>query len=222
MGFNVWQQLLNFFYPPTCPCCNKLVEEIGEWCFPCLQREQKVRRLPLTVQQNKYLTDIWALGTYSDTLQKLLKRLKYQQDMTVLPSLHFFIKHTANKVPFMDSLLGEKAVYIPLHHKKLQLRGFNQTELLFIALLKQWQMQKSILLERVKETVPQYRLNRRERASNLRGAFSYVGQERMPKESGLLLLDDVFTTGITMQTAALVLRRAGHRQIYGLALVSNA
>jgi ComF family protein len=100
-------------------------------------------------------------------------------------------------------------VPVPLHTERLRWRGFNQSLLLAQAIGRGQQIPVDpFLLERIRSTVPQTQLNERERQANVRGAFAVVAAERLQGKH-VLLVDDVYTSGATVQECAKTLRREG-------------
>ncbi len=98
---------------------------------------------------------------------------------------------------------------VPLHPKRLQERGFNQSGLLAGELARKLQVPVSFnTIVRKKQAQPQTRLNRRQRLKNVKGAFELTGADRV-RGRRILLLDDVFTTGTTLSECARTLKKRG-------------
>src|SRR5216684_353249 len=147
-------------------------------------------------------------------------------------SIAFPRLHGPNRAPVLGRMLAETitgvettllpgliaVVSVPLHVRKRAQRGFNQSELIARAALKQlasperFQMLIGVLVRR-RETESQIGLTRHQRRENLRGAFAVVEPERLAKRD-VLLVDDVFTTGTTASECARVLRRAGANRVW--------
>lgn len=119
------------------------------------------------------------------------------------------------------TLLDKKPILvpIPLSSKRLRKRGYNQAELLAKELEKQFGLTVELLLKRVRETKPQYGLKREERIENIKEAFALNDQRSMTNFQGktVLLVDDVLTTGSTMSEAAKILKKAGAKEVWGVA-----
>jgi ComF family protein len=102
---------------------------------------------------------------------------------------------------------------VPLHRKRLRQRGFNQALLLAHRMSEQYGIPLVFdNLERVRPTRPQVELSGEERVKNVTGAFAL----RFPKkveDKHILVIDDVFTTGATMNECAGVLKSAGAEQV---------
>lgn len=135
--------------------------------------------------------------------------------MAYLIIAHFSI--TKNQL-FQQS--GENSVFIPmpLHKNKKRKRGFNQSEIIAKELSLALNIPlKTNILVKTENTQSQTNLTREERAKNIKNAF----QTKNPSEIEgkiIFLVDDVFTTGATMEEAAKTLKKAGASHVWGLAV----
>ncbi|WP_294151309.1 ComF family protein [uncultured Selenomonas sp.] len=208
--------LLNFLFPPRCPACERYVEVRGGWCAACLAKAAAVRRL-------RTIAEAWALGIYEGALRDLVRHLKYQKKMDALPYLQTFL-HAVEEDFFRAADVSPHpvAVPVPLFAAKEKKRGFNQTELIFKDWLKEHAIPMERLLVRTRATKPQYGLSKEERRENLRGAFSVPAEKQQDvRGRDVLLLDDIYTTGVTCAECARALKKAGARNIIVLALTSG-
>lgn len=110
-------------------------------------------------------------------------------------------------------------VPIPLFKKRLRWRGFNQAEILARSLSKSFSYPLSLNLIRLKSGQPQASLGETERANNVQNAFTWQGASLSGKN--ILLIDDVVTSGATLNAAALALKSAGANSVYGLVLAKG-
>ncbi len=146
---------------------------------------------------------------YGPPVNTLLHRLKYNSDTTVLPALAEVI------TPFRANLKinCDIIVPVPLHRKRLRRRGLNQA--LYLAQLffpEQVQLICSSALKRERYTQPQTGLDGGERRRNLRGAFSLCDNNVIHGKH-VCLVDDVYTTGTTLNECSRILRKAGATKI---------
>lgn len=112
---------------------------------------------------------------------------------------------------------AEALVPVPVHEKRKRERGYNQAELLAVCLGKRLHIPvKQNLLVRSKETVPQKELNAAQRQNNLKRAFK-IGKNDV-KLSTIIVVDDIYTTGSTVDEIARTLKQAGVKQVYILTL----
>ena len=111
---------------------------------------------------------------------------------------------------------------VPLHPRRLRERGFNQSLLLARELAKGLNADLDFLsLRRIKYTKPQTELGSEERSRNVRRAFRVLGREAV-KGRSIVLVDDVATTGSTLNECARALRKAGCREVSCLALARTS
>jgi ComF family protein len=118
----------------------------------------------------------------------------------------------------VDAASLDAVVPVPLHWRRFHYRGFNQAVALARPLARQFSLPLiSRVLRRTRHTVPQVELQPEERVKNIRGAFS-VRQPARIKGLRLLLVDDVFTTGATLNECARVLKAAGAASVTAFTL----
>jgi ComF family protein len=114
----------------------------------------------------------------------------------------------------VEGLAGSWAVAVPLHPDRLRQRGFNQAELLARELRARLALDQAAgELVRVRATPPQVGLDRLWRLENVRGAFAWRGPDLRGRP--LLLVDDVATTGATLEACAAALRAGGSGPVIG-------
>lgn len=214
---NILQLLTNFLYPPRCPACHAYVEQEGDWCAVCLKRTAYMHLLPLIPDSS--LDKAWSLGRYHSVLRSLIIALKYKGKKSALPGIHTYIEAAASAFPLTEKI--DAAVCVPLYKERLKERGFNQTELIFSEYLNRKKIPLSFCLERTRFTEKQNKLKRKDRIENVRNAFALC-ENFSVKGDSILLLDDIYTTGATMEACAHVLRKKGAAKIYGLVLASDA
>lgn len=103
---------------------------------------------------------------------------------------------------------------IPAERKK---RGFNQNDIIFRPWAESHRLKWAEALQRVRPTASQYSLDREERRENIQRAFA-IKSSFCRVQGHILLVDDIYTTGATMQTCAAVLKRKGAKKVTGLAI----
>jgi len=156
-----------------------------------------------------------SFGSYDGALRRLVHLLKYEQLRPAAKVLGAKLADVIATRNFSDAdpLL---VVPVPLHRAKRRQRGFNQSELIAGNALRhlagaRFEMHTGNLC-RVRPTVSQTGLTRHQRRENVRGAFALSSPQRVRGRS-VLLVDDVYTTGTTLNECARVLRAAGAKQI---------
>ncbi|MGJ3242670.1 MAG: ComF family protein [Opitutales bacterium] len=170
--------------PRSCPHCQELEPVFGEGRTCLLMR---------------------AAG------RQLVHVLKYRNGRYLRPDIVAIARHCPG---FSEFLAGAVLVPVPLHRNKARRRGYNQSRLIARA----WAdalpgCQLLDALERVRNTPSQTRLSREKREANVRGAFALQSGVTLTARTRYVLVDDVFTTGATLNACARVLRGAGARAI---------
>jgi len=153
-----------------------------------------------------------AAESVADPLKAVLQRYKYNRDVSLAGPLAALL---ATRAPLaLDTY--DVLMPVPLHVDRLRWRGFNQAQLLAQGLVERLPVD-AFALQRVRPTRPQVQLNETERRRNVAGAFHVAHPEHV-RGRRILLVDDVYTTGATVDECSRVLRRAGARGIDVLVL----
>ena len=140
--------------------------------------------------------------------RSLLHDLKYQRGFYVLKDLRRMVTTTRH---FLEYIQDATLVPVPLHPTKLRERGFNQSERIAEMLISTTEGSSQVehLLTRTVYTQTQTRLNHAERYRNVKNAFALAPDTVLIPDQQYILVDDVFTTGSTLNACARVLRDAG-------------
>ncbi len=196
---------------PFCSCCGKpfpFSAGGSHLCGFCLKSKWQ-------------FSEARSIFQYNGCVPKIVHSFKYSGSTVALKTFFALKKELPHLDHFSDVDL---IIPVPLHVKRLRKRGFNQALLLAKALLPECRSKISpYILERQRRTVPQTGLSGVERRRNLKNAFQ-VCQPAEVRGKRILLVDDIFTTGSTVNECAGTLRRAGAKEIMvlTLALVSTA
>ncbi len=153
-------------------------------------------------------------GIYDGALREAIHRVKFGGEAALARSLGRWL---ARSLPG-EAAEADLVAPVPLHPRKIRERGFNQSEFLSAAVAAAASLpHRPRLLSKTTPTHSQTGLGRRDRRRNLRGTFS-TGAGARVAGSRVLLVDDIFTTGCTVEECARVLRRAGARSVRVLTL----
>lgn len=225
---------LDVLFPATCVSCHGLVEgnENGfrHLCDGCRRRLILVAPPHCTTCGYPFfgvlaentgcphcaeLRPVFGEGRTAALLQgplrDLVHALKYERALHVVHDVAAIVAANAH---FRAFLAGAVLVPVPLHPRKQREREFNQAHVLaecFAAAVPSARLQP--LLRRVVDTATQTRLDRAARQANLKNAFALAARAPVEPAARYVLVDDVFTTGATLNACASVLRRAGLTRI---------
>lgn len=138
----------------------------------------------------------------------LVHELKYHRGLQVLADMETIF---AKSPGVLELARGAVLIPVPLHPRKLRERGYNQSECIARSLAKVagGGARVARILRRTVDTASQTRQDRRARQANLKNAFALVSGALISAADHYLLVDDVFTTGSTLNSCALALRRSG-------------
>jgi len=214
-----WNVFLDLVYPPKCPACKGAVYEQGAWCQACLGEILSVRKINVREHKLAFLDSCQVLCEYTGGLKRIIHDMKFRQQKRYAVHLQWLLRQSIKASEFSSN---SYVVPVPLHEERLKERGFNQTEAVF----KGWAMEAKLpwmprLLERSRDTLPQWELNLAERKQNMREAFGVKDGETI-KNKNIILVDDIITTGITLDECAKVLKKAGAASVQGLTIASGA
>ncbi|MCQ2512200.1 MAG: ComF family protein [Lachnospiraceae bacterium] len=189
---------------PRCMCCSKPLEEEDEFCEDCRGRKRQ-------------FDQGWGMLLHDDATRKILYDLKFHNRRDNAD----FVGH-AMAGYFAEQLKNWKVqalIPVPLHKKRQKRRGYNQAELI-AKKMAFWLEQAGLeipvdreLLVRRNSTLPQRKLNLASRAKNMHNAFSVTEGK---KYKTVVLIDDIFTSGSTLDECARTLKQAGIQRVYFL------
>jgi ComF family protein len=164
----------------------------------------------------KYFTMARALGAYEGSLREAIHRWKYEGKTYLTPFFAEWMEEGLNRHWGPHSL--DLLIPVPLHTQRLRERGFNQALLLVKELSRRTGIPyRKTILQKKKPTIPQVNLSGTEREKGLRGAFQVIGKEELLGKS-VLLVDDVYTTGATVNECSKVLLRGEAERVNVLTL----
>jgi len=214
----------NFY---LCPDCFSLIELNNQHYCPFCRPAKIVldgKTCSSCRQKGKKLTGLFFAAPYQNfILKKIISQYKYEpfvKDLSKTLSL-LIIQHFQtidNKPSFFKDKRDFVFVPVPLSQKRKKWRGFNQAEEIAkeLSLYYNIPLANNVLLK-IKDNFSQTDLSGKEREENVRGIFKCISSEAI-KNKKILLVDDVFTTGSTMEECALTLKQAGAKEVWGIAV----
>ena len=199
----------------VCDGCFNTIPRDGVFCCPLCHVSTGWGESCHTCQATSVLARVFALGSYDEQaiLGRMICALKYEYVEELLPIFSrliqsFFAQHPSLVQPY------DMVVPVPLHPRRQAERGFNQAAVLGKVVGNICEIPLASPLERVRYTERQAQLPKRERVTNVREAFD-LSSGALIMGKRILLVDDVYTTGSTMQECARVLREAGAGEVAG-------
>lgn len=196
---------LDFFFPRRCLGCQTT------GFYLCPQCAKKAELAPPRKKRN-YIS-IWK---YKGNIRKAIIGMKYKFASEIAKELARYVIKDLKKRTFPKNLI---LAPIPLHWRRKNWRGFNQSEEIgkIIAKEMKWNFDKDLLKRKV-FTKPQVKFKGVEREENIKNAFKL--SKPLSKEKTIILFDDVLTTGSTMREAIKVIKDEGGKEVWVLTLAS--
>ena len=211
--------LLDLLFPKKCYGCG--CDNI--WlCQKCLANLKLYEgEIPRALNNTH---DLIIAGEYKDKiLSDLIIAFKFGYNKELAIPLFIFLKSALDKKILIDSLSGKLwqdilVVPIPLHKKRKKWRGFNQSELIAREICNYYKWELNLELIKIKKTLTQAELSEDLRLSNLKGVFKWTDK---PITQTVLLIDDVITSGATINEAELCLKEMGASHIIKVAIAKG-
>ncbi|MEO7599237.1 MAG: ComF family protein [Opitutus sp.] len=221
---------LDVIFPPSCVHCREVVSSDGELrhlCDKCLTQLNFVQAPHCSTCGHPFygvvegerlcphcegLVPAFREGRTAILMKgpgrTLVHELKYHAGLHVLHD----IEHIFRRCPrVLELSVNATLVPVPLHPRKQRERGYNQSQLIaeHLARAVGGDTRVRTLLKRIVDTDSQTHHDRRERQSNLKNAFAPASDAALSADLHYVLVDDVFTTGSTLNSCAHTMRRAG-------------
>lgn len=202
--------LSSLFEPPCAACAQVLSHPLNgavcDRCWADVRRGSPLHEHP----RGRGVDWACAVDHYEGRLRDIIHALKYERRRSIAPPLGALMRMSGAPL-----LLGaDVSVPVPLHPRRERARGFNQAD----DLARQLGLPVVSLLQRVRDTASQIELPAEDRQRNVRGAFhlARVPGPGSPIPAIVVLVDDVATTGATLDACACVLKAAGVREVRAL------
>lgn len=235
LSAQIFERLLNLAFPPSCLACRKAVARHGAVCASCWSQLTFIERPYCERLGTPFAQDLGVGGLLSPEAiaeppvyararaavrfddgpaRQLVHRLKYSDRIDFAkPMGRWMARAGAQLLEEADLLIP-----VPLHRRRLWTRKFNQSGALAASVSRECGVPADYFaLSRIKPTIPQVGLTRTRRAENVQGAFHVADEAKFRLiDRNIVLVDDVLTSGATLNAAARVLLRAGAKRVDAL------
>jgi len=215
----ILKNLLDFIWPQFCLGCNTEGILCCGYCLNDILLEEMAAVEWPDKKDFNFQKCYICCDYHHPLVQKIIKTYKYGYLENMADLLVDILEKQSRRLALPKDIIISN---VPLHKKKKRLRGFDQTAILAEKLAKRLNLDYYPLLKRQKYTKAQAQLSKQERQKNMANAF-VTNNKTTPKNaaSNVLLIDDVTTTGSTLNQAAKALQSAGYQNIYCLAIAKN-
>ena len=197
--------ILDLSAPRRCAGCGKGEKYICDECSLFLSEAT-------SIFAKGSLREIISVWDYEGLIKKLIYKIKYDGVFDAVDDL--VEKAFERREPYVQE--DTVITFVPMFEKKEKRRGFNQAELIAQKLGQITGREVVSLLEKIKDTPSQTELDKEERVKNVRDSFQVKKEINCP--NNVLIVDDIWTSGATMEECARVLRKSGVGIIRGFTL----
>ena len=228
--------LFDFLFPPVCPHCGTHVQQQGDWCDACIEEVLHVRQVPSKLLSS--LDSAWILADYRGGIKSMIYDVKFNEKKEqskgaapFLASYNFYMKYDEfNILNGNCKTVYDYIVLVPSSETKKKKRGYNQVDLFF----KNWAYSLENIDKRYfvwldciykfETSSDMWSLTHKERHQNIDNAFvinaEYKDTDFSTKR--ILIVDDIYTTGATIEAVAKVLRSYNPSRLDALTLASGS
>lgn len=228
----IWNSFLDLVFPKLCQGCGA---EGVYFCITCQAKIEIPGGRCLECDKNSFLGRIhpecqssrWALsgllvaaGYEQEGVRNLIWNYKYNAVRDIAEIFATLMIDYLVKQDLVDYFAGCAVIPVPLHRTRVRLRGFNQAAVIAQKIAERLQLDYLPIIQRTQNSKSQVALEREERFRNVEGIFSANPVPSLGKKK-ILLIDDVATTGATLNECAKVLRANNAIEIWGFVVARN-
>lgn len=206
---SLWEGLIEVVYPRENYCIICKTEDCFGICDICKKSVKTIN--------DSYQDEIISYGYYGGVLKDLILKFKYKSNFTAGDILTEFLEeYIIKNINYKEYII----TYVPLSKKTKKARGFNQCEYIAKKIARDLSIEAPEVLIKLKETKEQKKLKRDERYKNIKDAFE-INKGIDVKKYSIILIDDVTTTGATLQEAYKLLKKFKVKDIKLLTLAKS-
>lgn len=228
----IWNTAVDLLFPARCPVCDRVMKfREGLICRDCISKVKYIREpacmkcgKPVMKEETEYCHDCMkrthafvkgrAVFEYGSMAESIY-RFKYKGRREYGEFYGVCMAHALGGL--IAGWRPQAFIPVPVHRERMESRGYNQAEILAGALSDKMGIPvRNDIIKRCKKTAPQKDLNNEERQNNLKKAFKILRND--VKLDTIVIIDDIYTTGSTIDAVAKELKKAGVTNVYYIAL----
>lgn len=208
-------------YPRICGICEKINR--NSLCNKCeiqLKKQQDVNIINQGKEiQEKYFNELIYVFKYEGQIRKLILDYKFNDKPYIyLTFVNFLLK---NEKIFENIKKYDKITAVPISKKRLKTRGYNQSQLIAKEIARQTNLELvNNCIIKTKNIIEQSKLNREDREKNIKGVYQLKNKQLIENKK-ILLIDDIYTTGSTVNECSKILRQGNPKEIGILVLAKD-
>lgn len=221
----IQEKISNLLYPPICGICEKINKDA--LCPKCnleLKKQAEVNILQKeeieeNIKKEKYFEELMYIFKYEGQVRKLILDYKFNEKSYLYKTfVNFLLK---NEKIFENIKKYDKIIPVPISKKRNKERGYNQSMLIAEEIANKTNLELvNNCLIKTKNIIEQSKLNKEDRQQNIQGVYS-LQNERLITNKKILLVDDIYTTGSTVNECCKILQQANPKTIGVLVLAKD-
>ena len=211
------ETILNLIYPNVCGFCGDINNE--NICTECSKKIEKYKILRIEKSTSKYIEQQCFIYKYEGEIREAILKFKFQEETYLYKTFAKIILDNLEICEYIKTF--DIIIPVPIHRKRRLERGYNQSELIANEISKQLRtnIERNILIK-IRNNPKQSTLKLEERKSNVKNVYE-VREKQKIKDKKILLIDDIFTTGNTVNECAKKLKEAGASKVSVLTIARD-
>ncbi len=204
--------ILDIIFPQVCGICGKINSE--GLCRKCNKKLENIAEYQIVneeFQKNKYFENLLYIFKYEGLIRKILIDYKFNEKSYIYVS---FVKFIINNKKMVEKLKSyDTIIPVPISKKRMKERGYNQSTLIAKELSKKIKIDLEInCIIKVKNVKEQSKLNKEQREKNIQNVYELKNKQKIINKK-ILLIDDIYTTGSTVNECSKILGQGKPAQI---------
>lgn len=201
--------ILELIYPNVCGICGEICKD--SLCKKCENAIEKYKIDLISKNKKMYFCESMHIFKYDDIIRQKIIEYKFQDEAYLYKTFAKIILKNKKVCGFLEKY--DIMIPVPIHKKRRLKRGYNQAELIAKEICKNLNLElKNNVLIKQKNIVAQSELNKNERMQNIKNAFGIKNANEI-KNKNIILFDDIYTTGSTVNECSRILKKVGVNQI---------
>lgn len=201
--------ILDLVYPNVCGICGEICKD--SLCKKCENAIKKYKIDLISKNPKMYFDESMHIFKYDEIIRQKIIEYKFQEKSYLYKTFAKIILKNEKVCGFFEKY--DIMIPVPIHKKRRLKRGYNQAELIAKEICKNVDLeQKTNVLTKQKNIVAQSELNKNERMQNIKNAFGIKNANEI-KNKNIILFDDIYTTGSTVNECSRILKKVGVNQI---------
>ena len=221
----IQEKISNLLYPPICGICEKINKDgLCPKCNLELKKQAEVsilqkEEIEENIKKEKYFEELMYIFKYEGQVRKLILDYKFNEKSYLYKTfVNFLLK---NEKIFENIKKYDKIIPVPISKKRNKERGYNQSMLIAEEIANKTNLELvNNCLIKTKNIIEQSKLNKEDRQQNIQGVYS-LQNERLITNKKILLVDDIYTTGSTVNECCKILQQANPKTIGVLVLAKD-